>query len=217
MRSFCINPGWIRLFLTLAVIFSSQDWAIRAQDISYPDQIKAHRKKIREEHKNDPRSPLWPSDLRSLRYFPADENWKIEADFHEFSTKDSVMMPTSSGRLKYFLRYARAEFSVEGQTYSLSLYRPAAAAPGYSGLFLPFYDETNGSETYGGGRYLDLDSTHIRNGKIRIDFNHAYNPWCAYSGGFNCPVPPQENRLNLVLRAGEKVYKGRHRQGSKGK
>lgn len=205
------------LILTFLVLLSGHAPGLMAQDIPYAKQISQHRKKVKEEHKIDPRSPLRKSDLRSLRYYPADESWKIEADYREFTQKDSVMMPTSSGRLKYFLRFARADFQVDGRNYSLSLYRPAAASSGYAGFFLPFYDQTNGPETYGGGRYLDLDTSHIKGGKILIDFNLSYNPWCAYSDGFNCPVPPQENRLELLIRAGEKAYKGRHRLGSKGK
>jgi uncharacterized protein (DUF1684 family) len=73
-------------------------------------------------------------------------------------------------------------------------------------LFLPFYDETNSKETYGGGRYLDLAIRNIRNGNIVIDFNQAYNMYCVYADGYACPIPPDENRLPVEIRAGEKLF-----------
>jgi len=75
-------------------------------------------------------------------------------------------------------------------------------------LFLPFTDLTNNKETYGGGRYINLDIKSINEAKIIIDFNKAYNPYCAYSDGYRCPIPPEENNLPLEIKAGEKNYKG---------
>jgi uncharacterized protein (DUF1684 family) len=73
-------------------------------------------------------------------------------------------------------------------------------------LFIPFTDGTTYTETYGGGRYIDLSVNDIKNGKIELDFNKCYNPYCAYAGGFNCPIPPVENRLPVAIKAGEKLY-----------
>jgi len=74
-------------------------------------------------------------------------------------------------------------------------------------LFLPFKDATNGDSTYGGGRYIDIRMSEINNNTLTIDFNKAYNPYCAYSDGFNCPVPPLENHLEVALEAGERKFK----------
>jgi uncharacterized protein (DUF1684 family) len=83
------------------------------------------------------------------------------------------------------------------------------ANPAYKNLlFLPFNDSSNGDSSYGGGRYIDLDVNHIVNKQITIDFNKAYNPYCAYSDGYRCPVPPQENRLSIEILAGEKLFTG---------
>jgi uncharacterized protein (DUF1684 family) len=78
-------------------------------------------------------------------------------------------------------------------------------------LFLPFQDETNGDDTYGGGRYMDLKITDIRDNRITLDFNKCYNPWCAYSDGYNCPVPPKSNHLPIEVKAGEKMFKGAYK------
>jgi uncharacterized protein len=79
-------------------------------------------------------------------------------------------------------------------------------------LFLPFKDHTNGEESYGGGRYINLYTTDIQDGKIEIDLNTCYNPWCAYSDGYNCPIPPKENHLEMEVRAGEKNFKGSYKK-----
>jgi len=82
-------------------------------------------------------------------------------------------------------------------------------------LFLPFKDFTNNESTYGGGRYINFLDTDIKDGKIEIDFNKSYNPWCAYSDGFNCPIPPKENHIETEVTAGEKNFKGIYKkQGS---
>ncbi len=78
-------------------------------------------------------------------------------------------------------------------------------------LFLPFTDLTNGDQTYGGGRYIDLSRADVEKKEVWIDFNHAYNPWCAYSDGYNCPVPPRENALPVAILAGEMMYSGPHK------
>jgi uncharacterized protein (DUF1684 family) len=92
---------------------------------------------------------------------------------------------------------------------ALSVYRNTRLAkiPAYADyLFLPFTDETNGRETYGGGRYIDLREADFKNGSITIDFNKAYNPYCAFAGGYSCPKPPDENQLAIAIPAGEKKF-----------
>jgi len=89
---------------------------------------------------------------------------------------------------------------------SISLSKNAAYA---DYLFLPFTDQTNASETYAGGRYIDLKTKDFTNNQVVIDFNKAYNPYCAYGGGYACPKPPDENKLDIKLEAGEKVFAGK--------
>ena len=115
-------------------------------------------------------------------------------------------MPTYSGMKKEFVKYGELHFVLNGQKQRLSVYRNLTlpAIPQYKNhLFLPFKDLTNTHESYGGGRYIDLEITDIRDAVYILDFNKAYNPYCAYSDGFNCPIPPQENHLPLRVEAGE--------------
>ena len=108
-------------------------------------------------------------------------------------------------------RYAKVTFKLNGKDLELTLYRNIGLMvnPIYRNLlFLPFTDETTGELTYGGGRYIDLDIKDIDKNKITIDFNKAYNQYCAYSDGYRCPVPPEENDLAVSISAGEKNYTG---------
>lgn len=120
-------------------------------------------------------------------------------------------MPTYDGTSKEFYRFAKVSFNLNGTPITLTLYKNIALAanPAYRYLlFLPFTDQTNQKETYGGGRYIDLSEKEIKNHQIEIDFNKAYNPYCAYSAGYRCPVPPEENDLPVEIKAGEKQYTG---------
>jgi uncharacterized protein (DUF1684 family) len=112
-------------------------------------------------------------------------------------------MNTSSGKLKMYSEYARLEFEIDGKNYELYAYQShrLRAMDEYKDyLFLPFKDHTNGIESYGGGRYIDLS---IPEGEtILLDFNQSYNPYCAYRDGYSCPIPPEENHLELKVNAG---------------
>lgn len=182
---------------------------------NFAKELKLHISQVKKEHLKDPRSPLQKSDLQKLKYFAANEDFIIEAKYEAMVKSDSVIMPTSSGKLKYFVKAAKVSFEVDEVKYQLFMYKPASAAEGYRSLFLPFYDLTNGTDTYGGGRYMDLEAPDSGQTIIKLDFNKAYNPWCAYSDGFNCPIPPEDNRLTISVWAGEKMYKGKRRGGSK--
>ncbi|HRN51080.1 MAG TPA: DUF1684 domain-containing protein [Anaerolineales bacterium] len=147
-------------------------------------------------------SPLTPEQrehFTALSYFPENPALRLEVDIEPFAEQAMVEMPTSTGDVKSYKRYGRFAFEVEGQTAELTLF----SSP--HGYFLLFVDSLAGSETYGAGRYLDPEQ--LENGKFLIDFNLAYNPYCAYNEMWNCPIPPAENRLNVPIRAGEKTFK----------
>ena len=111
-------------------------------------------------------------------------------------------MPTSTGQLRRMVRVGRLEFTLRGEALSLSAFVDAGTRD-LSRLFVPFTDLTSGTETYPAGRYIDLDVT--RSGIYVIDFNRAYNPYCYYNPTYDCPFPPRSNRLQVPIRAGEKV------------
>jgi len=116
-----------------------------------------------------------------------------------------IRIGTNTGEVRTGLRYGYFEFQVEGNSCRLQVYRmDDSLAEGGAYLFIPFKDETSGAETYAAGRYIDLKEN--TSGWYDLDFNRATNPYCAYGKGYSCPVPPEENRLALPIRAGEKTY-----------
>lgn len=178
---------------------------------SYSDQIAKHREGYKQDFIKESNSPLKENDLQNLHFYDADSTYKVVATVEILKNEKVFKMPTYDGTSKEFYRYAKITFDLNGNQTAMTLYKSIALAnnPVYKDLlFLPFTDETNSNETYGGGRYIDLSSKEIVNNKIEIDFNKAYNPYCAYSDGYRCPVPPEENDLQLEIKAGEKLYTG---------
>jgi uncharacterized protein len=198
----------------ILLLFCCYSFLACAQTGAYADSIKAHRTKYKADFLKDERSPFYGKKkaLKKLRFFDADESFKIECTFQRTADAEPFDMATYSGKVKSFVQYGIIHFEVEGQACQLSIYRNLGLLrmEAYANhLFLPFKDSTNDRETYGGGRYIDLEVSDIKDGKVIIDFNKCYNPWCAFSGGYNCPVPPRENHLPLAIRAGERKYKGK--------
>lgn len=158
---------------------------------------------------NHPQSPLSEEQreaFQGLDYYDYDPALVVEAELEPFPEDEAaIRMQTNTGATRWYMRWARATFEVEGQETSLTLY----ADPDGQGLFVPFKDVTNGEETYGAGRYLDSHRPGLADageGRIQIDFNFAYNPYCAYSERYTCPLPPRENWLAVPIRAGEKRF-----------
>lgn len=178
---------------------------------SYSEQISTHREKYKQDFIKESNSPLKENDLQNLHFYDADSSYKISADVEILKNEKVFKMPTYDGTSKEFYRYAKINFNLNDKAITMTLYKSIALAsnPAYKDLlFLPFTDETNNVETYGGGRYIDLSSKEISNNKIEVDFNKAYNPYCAYSDGYRCPVPPEENNVELAIKAGEKKFTG---------
>jgi uncharacterized protein (DUF1684 family) len=175
-------------------------------------EIREYREEYKSEFLKDPRSPLKETDLEYLDFFPAEANAQVMASFKATPEAEPFDMPTYSGQTRKYRKWGEASFKWNGLPATLSLYEnlTLASNPEFEDyLFLPFKDETNGETTYGGGRYLNMSKEDTRDGMIKIDFNKSYNPWCAYSDGFNCPIPPRENNLPFPVNAGEKKYRGR--------
>lgn len=147
-------------------------------------------------------SPL-PHDLRQsfegLIYFDPVPGLALRLQ-PEPADDEPIEIGTSDGQTRTYRRSARVTFSVGGEERSLILLS-TESRPGY---FLPFRDSTSGKETYGAGRYLDLEAND--DGSIDVDFNLAYNPYCAYDDAYSCPLPPHENWLDVPIRAGEKTF-----------
>lgn len=155
--------------------------------------------------RTDPQSPLSPEQVtgfEGLRYFP--DNPRLRLRLAPESPRDAgeVRMPTTTGGEQVYRRFGVVRFEVDGEPADLTLF----ASADHPGLFLPFRDATSGDETYPGGRYLDLDPPGS-DGLVEVDFNHAYNPYCAYNEAWSCPLPPPENWLSVPIRAGEMDFK----------
>lgn len=151
--------------------------------------------------KNSPYSPLPPGlqdRFTGLNYFAPDPALAFEITPEPFIDQANVRLQTTTGEVRSYLRWGRVSFTVEGQQAQLTLYY----TPGQPAFFVPFRDSTNGDETYDAGRYVEVE--RLPDGKVRLDFNLAYNPFCAYSAQWSCPIPPAENRLSIAIRAGEK-------------
>ena len=146
-------------------------------------------------------SPLPSRDPAGLRYYAFDADYAVAIELQPNPVPDTVRLATSTGVPKPFTRYATAAFTLGGERQRLTVFRPVG--PGSAYLFVPFSDPTNGRETYGAGRYVEVEETSGT--AVVLDFNRAYNPYCAYNARYVCPLPPDENRLSVPVAAGERL------------
>ncbi len=177
---------------------------------TYEAEIRQWQKELNEEFSDPDSSPLTAKEIKKfkgLEFYPINEAYRVEATLEILQNQQPFTIPTSSQQQKVFVKYAIARFELMGQAFEFPLYQSLQLQQSeeYKDyLFAPFTDETNGFETYGGGRYMDL---RIPEGNtLVIDFNKAYNPSCAYSPNYNCPIPPRENDLTLEVKAGVKAW-----------
>jgi len=155
--------------------------------------------------KNDHNSPFSHSAqgwAGPLKYFDPEPAFRFEVRLDRTTSTDSTMMATSKGSRQLFNRVGHFDISIDGDEVRLFAYQSAERDVPH--LFIPFRDQTSGGESYGAARYLDLEVEHDDN--YALDFNYAYNPYCAYSEEYVCPLPPTENWLKVAIRAGEKKY-----------
>lgn len=156
--------------------------------------------------RTDPDSPIPSVERESfagLRYFDPDLSFRFESRLRRDPAPEGVILGTSKSTGQLFNRVGRFELGLEEVKVTLHAYQSAERED--PNLFVPFRDSTSGNESYGSSRYLDLPVEH--NDEYVIDFNYAYNPYCAYSDAYVCPLPPRENWLTVAVRAGERKYK----------
>lgn len=181
---------------------------IQAQ-ADYTQQILEYRKTRKIRLLEGTNAPLSPQSLSGLRYFPPDPNYRIAGTFERTPDAQPFTMATITGEPEEYVQYGTFQFSWNGANKTLSIYRRLSHIRSpltRDILFLPFLDTTNGEQTYGGGRYLDLRISDIRGKALTVDFNLAYNPYCVYKEGFSCPRPPIQNTLDFPVKAGEKLF-----------
>ncbi len=188
-----------------------------AQGFIYADNKEDHYQKVtawRQQKDADYKTPektmlteALLAGFDGLKYYPVDYSYRVTGKLTRFNDGRTFTMQTTGGQAYEYLVYARVDFELHGKSLSLNVYqgkRAAASGRKQGALFIPFYDETSASETYGGGRYLVLDLPD--NDELVLDFNMAYNPYCVYNPDHSCPIPPRENYLPVKVAAGELMY-----------
>ena len=173
----------------------------------YIEEIEKDRKERNYFMRNNDASPFAgdEANFTELKFFPIDGNYRINASLTPAEPKKIIELPTSDGKKQRYSTYAYAEFSLDGIKCKLLILEVMDMGPNKGMLFLAFGDQTSAVETYGAGRYLDVKKVPGST-SITLDFNLAYNPYCAYNDTYSCPLPPKENLLPVAIRAGEKIY-----------
>lgn len=164
-------------------------------------ELTAFRAEKDDFFKHHPQSPLTPEQRRGftgLQYFPENNALRLEVQVERLFDQQPMQMQTSTGGVQVYVRYGRFKFQVDGEPAELTIYQNE------SGYFLPFVDSLAGKETYPAGRYLEPET--LPGNRFLVDFNIAYNPYCAYNEMWSCPITPAENRLKVPIRAGEKSF-----------
>ena len=172
---------------------------------SYPEEIAAWRAKMDTFLRNSDQSPIPPEKRASflpLPYFPIDEQYRVPAALKLLNSDQIIELSTSTGQARRMRRIGTLAFTLKGQPLTLTAFADIDDTQ-LRRLFVPFADLTSGTETYQGGRYLDLERT--ASGVYDLDFNRAYHPFCVFNPTYECPIPPPENRLKVPIRAGEKM------------
>jgi len=175
---------------------------------TYAEEIRQERAEKEEYFAEHPRSPFPEStEFAGLAYFDVDPEYRFERPLVEHDEKETVTVETTADGHQQYVRWGAFTVEIDGREVTLQAYRPAA---GDDRFWVPFRDETNGEETYGAGRYIDLEPDRHRTDDDTwiLDFNHAYNPTCAYNEAYECPLIPTENWLEVRIEAGERDYPG---------
>ena len=198
----------MKIFLLILGFISSGIYVFAQTDTAFVNDAKRFQGELRMEYDNPNASPL--SDkakktFKGIHFFPVGTKYAVNARFVRTPNEKPFQMSTSSGMRKTYVKFAEVFFMIDQKEYKLNVYQSQELLKSVEYkdyLFIPFTDATSGNETYEGGRYIDL--TIPTTDKILVNFNKAYHPYCAYTEGYNCPIPPQENTLLVRIEAGVK-------------
>ncbi len=179
------------------------------EDPKYRAEIANHRAALNEQFFDPAETPLDSTSFytwKGLKFFPIQEKYKVKAQLTLIENANVFELPHSHQKTKPYKQYGKLKFELEGKAFELLVLEQEVKKPGYENyLIVPFTDETTGKETYGAGRYLDLEKSDAK--EVILDFNLSYNPYCAYNEAYTCPIPPKENNLSLRIEAGMKYTK----------
>jgi uncharacterized protein len=189
----------VNLFCFLHVALAQTDTALVNDTKRFQSQLKTEY----DDPYHTPLSAKAKKAFKGIHFYPFNEKYIVNAKFVRTPNEKSFQMSTSGGIRKTYTKYAEVFFTMNAKQYKLNVYQSQdliKSADYKDYLFIPFTDLTSGNETYEGGRYIDLNIPQSNN--IIINFNKAYHPYCAYTEGYNCPIPPQENTLPIKIEAG---------------
>lgn len=182
---------------------------------TYKETIKQFQYELNTQYADNEESPLTKEDLpsfKSLDFFDIDQTYQIEAELELTPESPIFEMQTTTNRLPLYKKYGIAHFTINGQKCNLSLYESQNfqnTLEHENLLFVPYNDLTNGTSSYSGGRFIDIETPSEESKTVTIDFNKSYNPYCAYNHKYSCPIPPSENNLPIKILVGVKSY-GKH-------
>jgi uncharacterized protein (DUF1684 family) len=194
----------------LILIFSFSFTKNNTEESLYINEIKKFQKEMNEEFKNPKTSPLTDEDIKifkKLDFYPIDSNFRVVAMLKLNKKKKEFGMKTTTSRLPIYINYGIASFKLNGKKFKINIYQNVELSKKekYKDyLFMLFTDKTSGKTSYAGGRYIDLRIP--KDGKLLIDFNKAYNPYCAYNHKYSCPIPPEEDYFDMEIKAGVMKY-----------
>lgn len=200
-----IFPFAVIIIIIVVIMYSLQGGESRED---YVERIQEEREKTERFLQGSEESPFAPDSIpfEGLQHYPVDPNYRVKARLEPIQQQKLLTLPTTTGQEEKYIRYGYAEFNLNGKENRLLVLQPLESEEPQQ-LFIAFADETSGEETYGGGRYLNVEMPARAGQKtLELDFNLAYNPYCAYNPTYSCPLPPKENVLTIPIRAGEKIY-----------
>ena len=195
--------------LSFLIVLSMSLYSSKLFSQDYYEYMSEKRAATIESLWQSERQPILPKDTINLQFFPIDKTYRLSCTLEFPENPEPFDIATYSGQLRSYILWATAHAELNGQKISLQLYQnheQLLKGNFTDYLFLPFKDYTNGELSYGGGRYMNLSIEQIEAEGCILDFNTAYNPWCAYRDGFHCPIPPRANHLDIEIMAGEKDF-----------
>lgn len=183
----------------------SRTTGLETDAMSELTEFRADKDAFFREHPNSPLMPSQRASFGGLAYYPEDPELVVHGPLETdgVDLDEAVTMQTTTGGHQVYRRAGVVAFDVDGEPARITLY----SSPDMHELFVPFRDATNAKETYGAGRYLETEPPDPQ-GEVVVDFNYAYNPYCAYNPVWSCPIPPGENWLRVPIRAGERIFEG---------
>jgi uncharacterized protein len=192
----------VAVFGIVVYTFLGNETTPTAQSMNYAENLLAERKQKDDLYKTSAESPIEDkANFDSLNYFAPNENYRLEAQIIPYTEPNTeAVIQMSDGTTEKYQKFGYAQFQINNEAHKLLIYKHKTS------LTIMFRDATAPIETYGGGRYIDFEESDVQDNKLMIDFNLAYNPYCAYNHTYACPIPPKENNLLVRIAAGERIF-----------